>query len=63
MCHAFNKAPHKESLTHTKNATKPKPSKIIQLQTTRKKINWKTQETLARTAVTLETEWIKGSNP
>jgi hypothetical protein len=44
-------------------ATKPNPSKIIHLQTTRKKINWKIQETLARTAVTLETERIKGSNP
>jgi len=28
--------------THTKNATKPNPSKIIQLQTARKKINWTT---------------------
>ena len=36
----------------TKNATKPDPSEIIQIQTTRKKINWKTKETLARTAVT-----------
>jgi hypothetical protein len=51
------------AFTHTKNATKPNPSKIIQLQTTRKKVNWKTQETLARTVVTLETERIKGSNP
>ena len=40
------------SLTLTKNATNPDPSEIIQLQTTRKKINWKTKETLARTAVT-----------
>jgi len=33
------------------------------LQTTRKKNNWKTEETLARTVVTLETEGIKGANP
>jgi hypothetical protein len=45
------------------NATKLNPSKIIQLQATRKKINWTTEETLARAAVTLETERIKGSNP
>jgi predicted Holliday junction resolvase-like endonuclease len=32
-------------------------------QTTRKKNNWKTEETLARAVVTLETERIKGSNP
>jgi hypothetical protein len=36
---------------------------IAQGSRARKKINWKTQETLARTAVTLETERIKGSNP
>ena len=40
------------ALTLTKNAIKPDPSEIIQLQTTRKKINWKTKETLAGTAVT-----------
>ena len=28
--------------THTKNATKPNSSKILQLQTARKKINWTT---------------------
>jgi len=39
------------------------PFEIISLQTTRKKNNWKTEETLARTFVTLETEWIKWSNP
>jgi hypothetical protein len=32
------------------------------LQTTRKN-NWKTEETLARTVITLETERIKGANP
>jgi len=32
---------------------------IIALQTARKKNNWKTEETLARTVVTLETERIK----
>jgi len=36
---------------------------IIPLQTTRKENNWKTEEALARAAVTLETERIKGSNP
>jgi hypothetical protein len=30
------------AFTHTKKATKPKPSKIIQLQATRKKIYWTT---------------------
>jgi hypothetical protein len=38
-----------------KNATKPNPLEIIPLQTTRKKNNWKTEETLARAAVNLET--------
>ena len=46
-----------------KNATKPNPFEIIPLQTTRKENNWKTEEALARAAVTLETEWIKGSSP
>ena len=46
----------------TKNATKPNPFEIIPLQTTRKENNWKTEEALARAAVTLETERIKGSN-
>jgi hypothetical protein len=46
-----------------KNATKPNPLEIISLQTTRKETKWKTEETLARTVVTLETERIKGSNP
>jgi len=45
---------------NAKNATKPNPFEIIPLQTTRKENNWKTEEALA---VTLETEWIKGSNP
>jgi hypothetical protein len=30
------------AFTHTNNATKPTPSKIIQLQATRKKIKWTT---------------------
>ena len=46
-----------------KNATKPNPFEIIPLQTTRKENNWKTEEVLARAAVTVETERIKGSNP
>jgi len=49
--------------TLSKNATKPNPLEIISLQTTRKKNNWKTEETLARKVVTLETERIKGSSP
>jgi len=48
--------------TLAKNATKPNPFEIIPLQTTGKN-NWKTEETLARAAVTLETERIEGSNP
>jgi len=36
---------------------------IIPLQTTRKENNWKTEETLERAVVTVETERIKGSNP
>ena len=51
------------AFTLTKNATKPNPFEIIPLQTTRKENNWKTEEALARAAVTLETERIEGSNP
>jgi hypothetical protein len=43
---------------YTKNATKPIPFEIIPLQTTRKN-KWKTEETLARAVVNLETERIK----
>jgi len=50
-------------LTLAKNATKPNPFEIILLQSTRKENNWKTEETLERAVVTLETERIKGSNP
>ena len=46
-----------------KNATKPNPFEVIPLQTTRKENDWKTEETLARAAVTLETERMKRSNP
>jgi len=49
--------------TLAKNATKPNPFEIIPLQTTRRENNWKTEETLERAVVTLETERIKGSNP
>ena len=49
--------------TLAKNGTKPNPFEIILLQTTRKENNWKTEETLERADVTLETERIKGSNP
>ena len=47
------------AFTLAKNATKPDPVQIISLQTTRKENNWKTEETLAITVVTLETERIK----
>ena len=39
--------------TLAKNATKPNPFEIITLQTTMKENNWKTEEELARAAVTL----------
>jgi hypothetical protein len=46
-----------------KNATKPIPLEIIPLQTTSEENTWKTEETLTRAAVNLETERIKGFNP
>jgi len=46
----------------SKYATEPNPFEITLLQTTRKENNWKTEEALARAAVTLETERIKRSN-
>jgi len=49
--------------TLAKNATKPNPFEIIPLQTKRKENNWKTEEELARTAVTLEKERMKGTSP
>jgi hypothetical protein len=42
---------------------KTKSLKIIPLQSTRKENNWETEETLARAAVTLETERAKWPNP
>jgi hypothetical protein len=50
-------------LSISKNATKPNPFEIILVQITRKKNNWKTEETLEKAVVTSETERIKGSNP
>ena len=50
------------AFTDAKNATKLNPFEIIPLQTTRKENNWKTEEALARAAVTVGTERIKGSN-
>jgi len=47
------------TFTLAKNATKPKSFEIISLQTTRKENNWKTEETLARAVITLQTERIK----
>jgi len=49
----------KLAFTLAKNATKPNPVEIIPLQTTWKEYNWKTEETLARTVVTQETERIR----
>jgi len=46
-----------------KNATKLNPFEIISLQTTGNENNWKTEEMLARAAVTVKMERIKGSNP
>jgi prolyl oligopeptidase PreP (S9A serine peptidase family) len=46
-----------------KNAKIPNPFKIIPLQSTRKENSWKTEETLARAAVTLERERAKWPNP
>jgi len=51
------------AFTLAKNATKQSPFEIIPLQTEKKENNWKTEEALARVAVTLKTERIKGSNP
>ena len=50
------------AFTLAKNSTKPNPFEIIPLQTRRKENNWKTEEALARAAVSLGTERIKGSN-
>jgi len=47
------------AFTLAKNATKPNPVEIISTKTTRKENNWKTEETLAGTVVTLEMERIK----
>jgi len=51
------------AFTLAKNVTKPNPFEIIPLKTTGEENNWKTEESLARAAVTLETERIKVSNP
>jgi hypothetical protein len=48
------------AFTHATNATKLNPFEIIPLQTAGKENNWKTKEALARAAVTLKTERIKG---
>jgi len=51
------------AFTLATKATKPNPFQIKPLQITRKENNWKTEEALARVAVTLETERTKESNP
>jgi hypothetical protein len=50
------------AFTPAKNVTQPNPFKIIPLQSTRKEKNRETEETLARTAVTLEKEQAKWPN-
>ena len=50
------------AFTLAKNATKPNPFEIISLQTTRKENNWKTEETLARAVIILETEQVEEFN-
>jgi hypothetical protein len=50
-------------LGRVSSGTKPNPFEIVLLQTTRKENNWKTEVTLERAVVTLETDRIKGSNP
>jgi len=54
---------HTLAFTLAKNVKKPNPFELVTLQTTRKENYWKTEEVLARAAVTLETERIKGFNP
>jgi hypothetical protein len=49
--------------TPSKSAKKQNPFEIIPLQPTRKENGWETEETLERTAVTLETEQAKWPNP
>jgi len=51
------------AFTLAKNATKPNPFEIVPLQTAGKENNWKTEEAMARAAVTVETERIQGSYP
>jgi hypothetical protein len=51
------------AVTSAKNATTPNPFKIIHLESTMKQNSWETEETLARRAVTLETERAKWPNP
>ena len=51
------------AFTPAKNATQPNPFKIIPIQPARKENNRETEETLARAAVTLETERAKWPNP
>jgi hypothetical protein len=51
------------TFTPAKNATTPNSFKIIPLQSIRKENNWETKETLARAAVTVETERAKWLNP
>jgi len=57
------KTKHTVCRTPAKNATKPNHFEIVPIQTTRKENNWKTEETLERAVVGLETQRIKVSNP
>jgi hypothetical protein len=51
------------AFTPAKNDTKPNTFKTVPLQSTGKENNWETEETLARAAVTVETERAKWPNP
>ena len=51
------------AFTPAKNATQLNPFKIIPIQSKRKENNRETEQTLAKAAVTLETERAKWPNP
>jgi hypothetical protein len=51
------------AFTLAKNAAKPNPFEIISLQITNEENNWKSEETLVRAVITLETDRIEWSKP
>jgi hypothetical protein len=58
----YNRIQKELAVTPVKNATTPNPFKIIPVQSTWKENSLETEETLARAAVTLETERAKWPN-